>query len=248
MDNRPFRTLRLQAVGSRMIGDDVMALQQAINGHLERHASLHEGADRLAEDGEYGPATRAAYRWVGWYVTGFLRRTVQVGASPAAQRLIRDPSRLDDAQLRRARERQRDLSTDGGQPPKPGYPLGRIGTLIGTPGVGTHSWHVAPNNWQSDRAVDLGVPKGTGVFAVVDGVIGPQFGPLSSTEPRFAGIRLYVNGGGNSWYYAHLDSTADGIAPGVAVKQGQLLGRSGVANGVPHLHLACENGDPRSIL
>jgi len=138
-----------------MTGDDVVALQQALNGHLERHASLHDGADRLDEDGEYGPATRGAYRWVGWYVTGFMRRTVQAGATPAAQRLIRDPSRLDVAQLRRARDRQRDLVGDDDRPAKPGY---------------------------------------------------------------------------------------------LQVEQGRRLGLSGVANGVPHLHLGCEHGDPRTAL
>jgi murein DD-endopeptidase MepM/ murein hydrolase activator NlpD len=242
----PRRTLTLRRSGHYLQGDDVAALQASLNRHLARHANRHPGDDQLAEDGVYGPATRAAYRWVGWYVMGFTTSALRRGATEAAQQLIHDPSGLSDAQRERAKARQRRLDIAG--PAQLGYPLGQRAALIGIPGVGTHSWHVAPHNWQSDRAIDLGVAKGTRVYAVAEGVIGSQFGPLGSSDPRFAGLRLYVNTNSNSWYYAHLDSAAAGIRPGVRVRQGQLLGTSGVANGVPHLHLACQHGDPRTVL
>jgi hypothetical protein len=244
----PYRTLRLHAPGNRMTGEDIEAFQQALNGHLATYAGLHEGSDQLITDGSYGPATRSAFRWVGWYVTGFPTATIHRGAGVEAQQLIRDPSGLTDRHRRRAEQRRRDLASESDGPAAPGYPLGLRGVVIGRPGEGTHSWERAPNNWQSDNAIDIGVPKGTGVYAVVAGRIDPRFGPLNSPDPRFQGIRLYVNGTGNSWYYAHLDSTVAGIKPGVSVKRGQLLGRSGVANGSPHLHLGCEHGDPRSVL
>jgi murein DD-endopeptidase MepM/ murein hydrolase activator NlpD len=241
----PHRTLRLTR--PNLQGKDVEAFQRALNQHLVAHAQHHDQS-HLAEDGLYGPATRAAYRWVGFYALGLPRSALRRGATETAQRLARDPSQLSDADRRRAKARQRELRGDASRPAKPGYPLGRLGTLIGGPGQGTHSWHVAPNNWQSDRAIDIGVPQGTPVFAVTAGEIGSRIGPLDSDDPRFGGIRLYVEGNGNSWYYAHLASIAPGIAPGVRVRRGALLGRSGVANGVAHLHLACQHGDPRSVL
>lgn len=121
------------------------------------------------------------------------------------------------------------------------YPLGATGDLIGTPGVGTHTL----GNWQSDNAVDLGVPEGTPVRAVVDGEIGSQIGSLGSGG-QFAGLRVYVNGGGNSYYYAHLSKLA--VKAGQKVKKGDIIGYSGSANGVAHLHLASQNGDPRDLI
>jgi hypothetical protein len=84
----PFRTLKLRPLGSRMTGEDVEDLQSALNGHLAAHARVHEGSDQLMVDGSYGPATRAAYRWVGWYATGLFKSTIDGGANVAAQRLI----------------------------------------------------------------------------------------------------------------------------------------------------------------
>jgi murein DD-endopeptidase MepM/ murein hydrolase activator NlpD len=246
---KPHRTLKLRAQGSLMEGEDVTDLQKALNKHLADFAGIHEAEDRLGEDGQYGPATRNAYRWVGWYVTGFLKTTIEAGANVAAQEYIRGMRDLSDNHRSRADQRRKELAAGGnGHAFKPGYPLAIKGVLIGKPGEGTHSKTAPPDNWQSDNAIDIGVPKGTGVYAVVDGKIGPRFGRLPSTDPHMQGIRLYVDGGGNSWYYQHLVSTEQGIGPGVEVQRGQLLGRSGVANGSPHLHLACEKHDPRDIL
>jgi len=123
------------------------------------------------------------------------------------------------------------------------YPLGAHGSLIGTPHSGTHTL----GNWESDNAVDIGVPNGTPVYAMTNGTIGSQFGALNSSNPRMAGLRLHLNGGGNEYYYAHLSRFAPGISPGVQVQQGQLLGYSGSANGTPHLHLGWQSGNPTTI-
>lgn len=240
------RTLRLKRGPDYMSGPDVLAFQKALNQQMAAYAGLHDGDDQLDVDGRYGPATRAAYRWVGWYVGGFLGETLKRGATVTAQRLIRDPSHLTPAQLRRAENRRKNPIKDA--PAAPGWPLAARGRIIGLPGQGTHSWHVAPNNWQSDNAIDIGVPKRTKVFAVADGRIGSPIGHLNTSNPAMLGIRLYLETDGNSWYYAHLDSLADGIAIGTPVRRGRLLGYSGVANGSPHLHIACKNGTPRSLL
>lgn len=115
------------------------------------------------------------------------------------------------------------------------------GKVIGTPYAGTHTL----GNWESDRALDVAVPIGTPIYAPFAGTIGSQFGSLgASAGSRFAGLRLHVVGPQNEWYGAHLSRFAPGIKPGVGVQRGQLLGYSGSAAGVAHLHEALKTGDP----
>jgi Peptidase family M23 len=124
------------------------------------------------------------------------------------------------------------------------YPLAAQGEIIGCPFVpgSTHSAFVAPNNLASDNAVDISVPVGTPVYAVTDGVIGPQIGALDSSDPRMAGLRLHLNAPGVQFYYAHL-SEID-VVPGQFVQAGQQVGLSGSANGAGHLHFAQDVGNP----
>lgn len=128
--------------------------------------------------------------------------------------------------------------------PKTGYPLAKRGQIIGVPYQGTHT----RGNWESDRACDVAVPVGTPVLACFPGVIGPQFGPLASHDPRLLGLRLHLVGAGDEAYYAHLSSFADGINPGDHVQTGDRLGSSGSANGVAHLHFALKVGWPPTFL
>ena len=120
---------------------------------------------------------------------------------------------------------------------------GFSGNVIGTPGSGTHTL----GNWESDRAVDEAMPEGTPIRAPFDGTIGQQFGSLGKGG-RFAGLRLHVVGQNDEFYGAHLSRFAKGIAPGVHVRKGQIIGYSGSANGVPHLHEALRRGNPRSLV
>jgi murein DD-endopeptidase MepM/ murein hydrolase activator NlpD len=124
------------------------------------------------------------------------------------------------------------------------YPLAAQGEIMGCPFVpgSTHSAFVAPNNLASDNAVDISVPVGTPVYAVADGVIGPQIGALDSSDPRMAGLRVHLNAPGVQFYYAHL-SEID-VVPGQFVQAGQQLGLSGSANGAGHLHFAQDVGNP----
>jgi murein DD-endopeptidase MepM/ murein hydrolase activator NlpD len=124
------------------------------------------------------------------------------------------------------------------------YPLAAQGEIMGCPFVpgSTHSAFVAPNNLASDNAVDISVPVGTPVYAVADGVMGPQIGALDSSDPRMAGLRVHLNAPGVQFYYAHL-SEID-VVPGQFVQAGQQLGLSGSANGAGHLHFAQDVGNP----
>ncbi len=136
-----------------------------------------------------------------------------------------------------------ETAAGGGKGPAvAGYPLGVLGDLIGFPYQGTHTQF---GNWESDNAVDIKVPVGTPVYAVTDGVIGQQIGPLDSSNPQLAGNRLHLVAGNNEYYYAHLSRLT--VKAGQRVKAGQLLGYSGEANGVAHLHFAEKTGDPTSL-
>lgn len=126
--------------------------------------------------------------------------------------------------------------------PSPNYPLGAKGKIIGRPYQGTHTMY---GNWQSDNAVDIAVPVGTPVYAVSNGTINSRIGAFDSKDPHLQGLRVTVNGPSNSYYYAHLSKLA--VKAGETVKAGQLLGYSGEANGVAHLHFAQENGNPLNV-
>jgi murein DD-endopeptidase MepM/ murein hydrolase activator NlpD len=113
------------------------------------------------------------------------------------------------------------------------------GRIVGRPYQGSHT----RGNWQSDNAVDIAVPKGTPVYAVTSGVIGPNIGSFHSSDSALAGLRLtLLEGNGDASYYAHLSRLT--VHAGQRVNAGQLLGYSGEANGLAHLHFAVEKGSP----
>jgi murein DD-endopeptidase MepM/ murein hydrolase activator NlpD len=129
------------------------------------------------------------------------------------------------------------------RPAAAGYPLATRGKLIGFPYQGTHTMY---GNWESDNAVDISVPTGTPVYAVEDGTIGSQIGPINSSDPHLMGLRVHLESAGNEFYYAHLSQLA--VTAGQQVHKGDLIGYSGSANGVDHLHFAAENGSPLPIV
>lgn len=113
-------------------------------------------------------------------------------------------------------------------PPLGGYAFVNLG------GVAAHKTR-PPYNWQSDNAADLGCPPGTKVYAIGDGVIARApagFGkfdwqPGSTVWGHRLTLDLDAGYPIDLAYYAHLGGYAKGIAPGVRVKEGQLLGRIG---------------------
>jgi murein DD-endopeptidase MepM/ murein hydrolase activator NlpD len=120
------------------------------------------------------------------------------------------------------------------------------GKIIGRPYEGTHA---DIPGWESQRAIDVAAPFGSPVYSPFAGSIGPQFGSLgASPSSRFAGLRLHVANPEDEYYAAHLSRFAPGIRPGRRVRPGQLLGYSGSASGVAHLHEALRRGDPYSLV
>lgn len=118
------------------------------------------------------------------------------------------------------------------------YPLARMGKIIGTPYSGTHNL----GNWQSDNAVDIAVPVGTGVRAIEDGVV-VKITPHPEDGGRFAGDQVTIRGAHGGTFYTHLSSYR--VKVGQRVRKGQQIGRSGSANGVAHLHIGRERGNPQ---
>lgn len=131
----------------------------------------------------------------------------------------------------------------GATPVKGGWAIPGKGKVIGTPGSGTHTL----GNWESDRALDVAMPVGSPIYAPFGGTIGSQFGSLGSSG-RFQGNRLHIVNPKNEWYGAHLSRFAPGIRPGVSVRPGQLIGYSGSASGVAHLHEGLKYGNPYRLI
>ena len=88
------------------------------------------------------------------------------------------------------------------------------------------------------EATDILAPRGTPVVAVEDGIIQKLFlsrpGGITIYEFDRAGIFCY--------YYAHLDRYAGGLAEGMPVKRGEVIGYVGTTGNAPpqtpHLHFA----------
>jgi murein DD-endopeptidase MepM/ murein hydrolase activator NlpD len=139
--------------------------------------------------------------------------------------------------------------------PAPAAPaMARVPTaMIGTQPVGGvlipvqgMSAHQIRDNFTQPRgggrlhnALDIMAPQGTPVIAAVDGRIEKLF------NSKAGGVTIYqfdVNRE-RVYYYAHLDRYANGIAEGLFVTQGTVIGyvgTTGNTRGTPHLHFAIE--------
>ena len=94
-------------------------------------------------------------------------------------------------------------------------------------------------------AIDIMAPEGTPVVAAADGVVEKLFNSKGG-----GGITVYVRSPDQRWtyYYAHLQGYAPGLAEGQRVRRGQLLGRVGYTGNAnpagPHLHFAINRMQP----
>ncbi len=83
-------------------------------------------------------------------------------------------------------------------------------------------------------AIDIAAPTGTPLVAVTDGVVSRKH------WNGLGGRTLYLTSadGRYDYYYAHLDSYAEGIEIGTRVRRGQVLGTVGATGNArgPHLH------------
>ena len=97
----------------------------------------------------------------------------------------------------------------------------------------TDTWHAPRSGGRLHEGVDIIGAKGLAIYATNDGVISRM-----STGGALGGNAIYVKiPNGTYFYYAHLDSFAPGMAVGVPVKAGQIIGYNGsTGSTTPHLH------------
>jgi peptidoglycan LD-endopeptidase LytH len=100
--------------------------------------------------------------------------------------------------------------------------------------------YTQPRGNRTHGAIDIMAARGTPVVAAVSGTIRKLF------NSRAGGLTIYQFDEAEQlvYYYAHLDRYADGIAEGLVVKQGTVIGYVGItgnaAPDAPHLHFSVE--------
>ena len=132
-------------------------------------------------------------------------------------------------------------------PQRPDYVRPAGGILIPVQGIEAEqlrdTFSEARGGNRIHRAMDILAPQGTPVIAAVDGTVKKLF------NSRAGGITLYQYDVAEEtiYYYAHLDRYAAGMAEGLFVRQGTVIGYVGVtgnAGSTPHLHFSIERLPP----
>jgi len=118
---------------------------------------------------------------------------------------------------------------------------GPIVPVIGILPAELHDNYTQPRgSGRVHNALDIMAPRGTPVVAAVDGTIRKLF------NSRAGGLTIYQFDDAEErvYYYAHLERYADGIAEGLVVRQGTVIGYVGTSGNAapdaPHLHFSVE--------
>ena len=102
----------------------------------------------------------------------------------------------------------------------------------------TDTFYQPRGEQRQHEALDIMAQTGTPVVAVADGKVAKLF----HSKPGGLTVYQFDPTGQFAYYYAHLDRYADGIAEGMEVKRGTLIGYVGVTGNsdpnAPHLHFA----------
>lgn len=99
----------------------------------------------------------------------------------------------------------------------------------------TDSWGSPRSGDRLHEGVDMVAARGAPLVAIEDGRI------ARTAESTLGGISIYLTGvSGNRYYYAHLDSLAEGVEGGLSVLVGDVIGYNGSSGNAsysaPHLH------------
>ena len=213
-------------------GDMVRDLQR----ELRRHGL------RIEVDGAFGRSTRAAVkrlqkrfrmRATGVAEPELLARlgipTLFAASTPAAPALLPLPTPVQTGRAR----------------------AGSAPHLRAFPVQGRHTYYDdfgEPRGRQSHQGNDIMAGRGTPVVAVADGTIKR----LTRTETGLGGFWIWlIDTAGTTYYYAHLDTIAEGLQDGGPVALGQVIatvGNTGDARyGAPHLHFEIHPGDAGAV-
>jgi murein DD-endopeptidase MepM/ murein hydrolase activator NlpD len=187
--------------------------------------ALRRRGIKIHVDGTYGRQTRAAVR--------ILQRRMHLTATGKA----------NAAFLKRLGIRVRTVASS---PVGLTAPSGGGRYLHAFPVNGDHTYSDdfgAPRATQSHQGNDIMAARGTPVVAVADGVIDR----LTRVETGLGGIWIWLRDAeGNTFYYAHLDTIADGLTDGSTVAVGQQIGTVGNTGdaryGATHLHFEIHPG------
>ena|GEM_PF-472465 len=103
------------------------------------------------------------------------------------------------------------------------------------------TWGAPRSGGRTHKGVDMSAARGTPLVAMETG----RISRLSNST--LGGLSVYLQGNsGDIYYYAHMDSWADGLAGGQRVSAGDLLGTVGTTGNapswIPHLHLGWKPG------
>ena len=119
--------------------------------------------------------------------------------------------------------------------PPPASTAALVIPVVGIEGHDLRDSFTAPRSGgRTHNAIDIAAPTGTPIVAVTDGTVTRRH------WNALGGRTLYLTSadGRTDFYYAHMDSYADGIEVGTAVRRGQVLGTVGATGNAqgPHLH------------
>ncbi|HEX8696355.1 MAG TPA: M23 family metallopeptidase [Longimicrobium sp.] len=154
--------------------------------------------------------------------------------TPASARMS---ALLEEA--RRTSERTNPRGEPAAEPAQQPRRLGLLVPVLGiTPDRLRNTYDDSRSGGRRHDAIDIHAPRGTPVVATTDGTI------IKLHSGARGGLSLYQmdDDGRTRYYYAHLDHYAPGVAEGVRVRRGQVIGYVGdTGNAQPgdyHLHFS----------
>lgn len=215
--------------------------QYATDGNDDGRKDVYDPRDAIPAAAKYLKAAGApqdwrraafAYNHAAWYVDEVAQKAAEYRGAAQA-----DSSAISVA------------DPQAGQPAPPSpistvvFPTRPSGPIISTPA----DHQARPlGNWHSDNAVDIGVPTGTPVLAVADGTIVKGGGtPPTHGAGVIGGFNLTLKSADNEFFYTHMTRALAHV--GQRVQAGEVIGKSGYANNVEHLHIGVEHGDAMQL-